>query len=84
MGLFGCSHPKWVKVGKVKEGMQQMKCSKCGRLKMKKVINWGCVLFGNHKYHTRVRGRKHAPKVIKCTKCGQPKSLEQLKGVDND
>lgn len=74
MGLFGCSHPKWVKVGGVRDGKQQWKCSKCGRLRIRKAFSWEC-FFGSHQYGARIKGRKNAPTEVKCKVCGKKKPL---------
>jgi len=65
MRLFGCSHPKWVSYGGKSSGQQ--KCSKCGKLRNKRV-SYG--LFHTHSW----KGSKRDPGTVTC-KCGASKKL---------
>lgn len=70
MGLFGCSH-KWKKYGRKRDGIQQQKCTKCGRLRNRKVYQWACM-----PHQWRLDRRTRPPKV-RCKKCGAEKEARQ-------
>lgn len=65
MGLFGCSH-RWRKLGKARDGAQQQRCTRCGRVRNIKVSQLWC-------FHTwRKDGRpKRGVQVMRCQRCGK-------------
>lgn len=63
--------PTMVKYGKPYDHIQQYKCPRCGKVKLKRVYCW----FGTHRYKTRMRGRKHSPKQLTCERCGEKKKV---------
>lgn len=64
MGFFGgCSH-EYKKYGRKNKGMQQYKCRKCGRLRMKKVKTFMCM-------HRWKMDRRRRDNTLTCQKCGK-------------
>lgn len=64
MGIFGCSHPRWKNVGGKKDGIQQQRCTKCGKLRRKRVSQFWCS-------HRKKMDRRMKGRPLKCVKCGK-------------
>jgi hypothetical protein len=60
---MGHSH-RWRKYGRRRNGRQQWRCTRCGRLKNRRV--WLC----NHRWKW---DRRMAAGTLKCKKCGRVK-----------
>lgn len=70
MGLFGCSH-KWRKYKGKHDGIQQWKCTKCSRLRNRKVRP---CLFNTHRFRL---DRRMKPPALRCKKCGITREARQ-------
>jgi len=67
--LQGRCPGKWRNVGRKKLGMQQQKCTRCGRLRQHKVGR--CFIF--HDWHDRGRAN-HGKQAQRCEKCGDTRT----------